>query len=122
MDYSITLNLDPCDHTVNLSETIDRPATKTIAMTLFALAFVNFAVFFCVAAVIGGSADAGKIQNGRYYVANHGQYTEVSQGVWTYSSIHVRSIWFTHPIGLLSASLLVLTQSQKSKQKDSARS
>jgi hypothetical protein len=37
---------------------------------------------------LGGDAFGGKEEGGRYYLASHGRYTEVSRGVFAYSRIH----------------------------------
>jgi len=69
---------------------------------IFALACLNFVVFFIVAIVIGGDAVNGKIVGGHFYLANHGKLTEVSETVFTYSLWHVRSLFVTHPLGMLT--------------------
>jgi hypothetical protein len=48
----------------------------------------NFLLFVGVAIYIGGDAINGKIEAGRYYVAGHGVYYEVSEAVWRYSRLH----------------------------------
>jgi hypothetical protein len=40
---------------------------------------------------IGGDADRGKIENGRYYVGNRTEYTEVSRGVYWFTYAYVRA-------------------------------
>jgi hypothetical protein len=74
---------------------------ETIGSIIFFIAFINFAIFWVVALWIGGDAISGKVENGHYYVSNHGKLTEVSHAVWTYSQAHTISVFFTHPIGIL---------------------
>lgn len=74
---------------------------------LFFIALINFAIFVMVAVNIGGDAISGKVENGRYYLSNHGKLTEVSPAVWQYSKIHAISVWITHPLGLAGAALFV---------------
>jgi hypothetical protein len=90
-----------------------------LGIILFFIAFFNFAVFWIVAVCIGGDAISGKVENGRYYVANHGRYTEVSREVWTYSKFHSSSVWITHPIGILGgAGLITYAQYRKKKRQN----
>ena len=71
-------------------------------------------IFFLVALKIGGDAVNGRIVNGRYYVASHGKYTEVSKAVFTYSRYHVYSVWVTHSVGILAlAGWLVVKEKRK---------
>jgi hypothetical protein len=72
-----------------------------IGTALLFIAFINFAAFCIVAVSIGGDAINGRIENGHYYLASHGQLTEVSPEVWTYSKYHAISVFITHPIGIL---------------------
>ena len=74
---------------------------------LLGFAAVNFVSFMIASLALGGDAVNGKIEGGRHYLGNHGQYTEVSSGVWQYSRIHGRSIMVTHPIGLISGLIWV---------------
>jgi hypothetical protein len=71
-----------------------------VGFSLFALAMLNFALFWTIGAAIGGTAD--KVENGRFFVVSHGRHTEVSEEIWTYSYYHTRSVWITHPVGILS--------------------
>jgi len=75
---------------------------KKICHILCTIAIVNFLTFFLIAISIGGDAVNGKVEDGKYYVVNHGKYTEVSKAVFTYSRFHVYSIWVTHPVGVLA--------------------
>jgi hypothetical protein len=80
------------------------------------LAFFNFAAFFVVALMLGGDALNGKIEDGRYYLANHGRFTEVSSAVWHYSRAHVISVLITHPLGILGGGGLMAYANRKSKR------
>jgi hypothetical protein len=75
---------------------------KRLCHVLFTVAIVNFLIFFLMALSIGGDAVNGKVEGGKYYVANHGKYTEVSKTVFTYSRFHCYSVWVTHPVGILA--------------------
>ena len=56
---------------------------------LTAFAVLNFIAFVLIAQVSGGDAWNGHIKDGKYFLASHGRYTEVSHGFWTYSFIHI---------------------------------
>jgi hypothetical protein len=68
-----------------------------------ALAVINFLTFMAIASYLGGDAFSGKVEDGHYYVASHGHYTEVSHVVYLYSKLHVLSIVVTHPLPLIIA-------------------
>ena len=55
------------------------------------LGMANVASLFLVGLLIGGSAVLGKVVAGRYFVGDHGHYTEVPQWVWIYSWAHAVS-------------------------------
>jgi hypothetical protein len=57
------------------------------------LVLLNFVSFFVGAIYLGGDALNGKIENGHFYLANHGKLTEVSEGVYRYSQIHALSVF-----------------------------
>lgn len=60
-----------------------------------------------IAEQIGGDAVNGKAEGGKYFVANHGKYTEVSRETFEYSRRHVYSVWFTHLVGMLAMAIIV---------------
>jgi hypothetical protein len=66
----------------------------------------QFYNLFFVTIYLGGDAVNGKTENGRYYVASHGRYKEVSKDWWTYNRIHTASLFITHPLGMLAAGFL----------------
>jgi hypothetical protein len=79
---------------------------KRIASTLVVIGILNFASFFIIALSLGGDAVNGKREVGKYYLCEHGHYTEVSQAVFKYSKLHVYSVWITHPLALLGGFFL----------------
>jgi hypothetical protein len=70
---------------------------------LWIIAVLNFAAFMVVALINGGDAVNGKEEGGKYFLVNHGNYTEVSKAFFQYSRIHVYSLWITHPAAILGA-------------------
>jgi len=73
-------------------------------ITVFLIAWLNFTVYWIVGVSLGGFADIGRVEGGRYFLGSHGRYTEVSEAVFTYSRIHGKSTLITH--GLMFASVL----------------
>jgi len=65
---------------------------RVIAIT----AIINFALFIIIDLKLGGDALNGYQKDGRYFLASHGAYTEVSEAVWTYSYCHVIAVLITH--------------------------
>jgi hypothetical protein len=87
---------------------------------IFQIAIVNFLLFFVIALIIGGDAVAGKIENGQYYLSNHGQLTEVNFLVFWYSKIHVYSVLVTHPLAMLASFLYWITGGGSTRPKSQA--
>ena len=50
-------------------------------------AIMIFVGFFVFCMILGGSASNGYQEAGKYYVGEHGAYTEVSETVWLISSV-----------------------------------
>ena len=84
--------------------------------TLYPIAWVvcgNFFAFIAISLFFGGSAGAGQVENGHYFVGNHGQLTEVDPVWWYCSYFHMItafmgigiltitffSLWFSEDIG-----------------------
>ncbi|MGC1376818.1 MAG: hypothetical protein WA821_11365, partial [Anaerolineales bacterium] len=59
---------------------------------LFWVAFINFFLFVIISVFLGGDALNGKVVDGHYYLASHGQLTEVSYLVFMYSKAHALSL------------------------------
>lgn len=54
--------------------------------------FLSFAVATCY---FGGDALNGKEENGHFFLASHGKFTEVTEGVFNYSKYHGLSVFFS---------------------------
>ena len=48
------------------------------------------------------------VEDGRYYLTDHGRRTKVSRQVWAYSRVHRRSVDITHPIGMFVGEGLII--------------
>ncbi len=77
-----------------------------LAALLFPIGILNFLVFFCIAAANGGDAVNGKIVDGKYFLGNHGQFTETSKAFYTYSLWHVSSLFLTVPLTFLGGFII----------------
>ncbi len=86
-----------------------------ICTTVFFLCLANFFAFVLVAVRIGGDALNGKVEDGHYYLANHGKYTEVSASTFQYSRTHALSIFVTHPLAFIAALVGFFTQRKQRK-------
>lgn len=62
------------------------------------LGMLNFVLFCGGALILGGDALNGHAAHGHFYLASHGQLTEVGRGVWTYSLLHALSNLITFPL------------------------
>jgi hypothetical protein len=92
---------------VNENQTKESLSGSWLA-TFFVACWLNFFVFFLTSLLIGGSGSIGKIQDGKYYVGNHGKYTEVSQAMFEFSRIHG-----TFSIIILVTALLIVLLSRR---------
>ena len=86
---------------------------RSFAYSLIAIGILNFAAFFIIALSLGGDAVNGKEEAGRYYLSNHGHYTEVSRSVFDYSKLHVYSVWVTHPLAFFGGYLLCCDEKKR---------
>lgn len=65
-------------------------------------------VFFVFTVTVGGDAVSGYCDDGgKYYVCNHGEYTEVSQQIWEISYLLTNGFWVAVPVGMLSSAVVV---------------
>ena len=69
---------------------------KRLLNWIVAIALVNFFALCAVSLMIGGTAPNGEVTDGKYFLGEHGVYTEVSWGVWLYSYAHCVCVFFTH--------------------------
>lgn len=58
------------------------PLVYRLGVIVFFIWVIAFLTFFIVSVISGGSAGDGKIEKGRYYLADHGEYTEVSRATY----------------------------------------
>jgi len=81
-----------------------------LGLAIVFLGLINFAAFGIDSLLLGGDAVHGKVENERYYVGNHGKYTEVPKIAWHYSAAHAASISATGTLTMLGGLVLLWCQ------------
>jgi hypothetical protein len=77
---------------------------RGICNWIIAVAIVHFVVFVGTILAFGGDAITGRVEDGQYFLGNHGQYVEVPRGTWLASAIVGRTLLYgTFPLGVLAA-------------------
>jgi len=71
-------------------------SSARLGRALLVIGLVNFGAFWIVGVCIGGDAVNGYVEGGRYFLASHGRFTEVTRSVFLYSKVHCYSVWVTH--------------------------
>jgi hypothetical protein len=56
-----------------------------VACILICIGLLSFCGFMLYSGLMGGSAGAGKAENGKYYLGSHGHYTEVTRSTFLVS-------------------------------------
>lgn len=77
------------------------PVARLFALLGAVIGLGNLFLYLLITPMIGGSAINGRVQNGHYYLSEHGHYTEVSQQLYWLNVVHGRSLLFTVPAGLM---------------------
>jgi hypothetical protein len=86
-----------------------RPVALSLAALITLLWGVNFLWTLSLSAQYGGGALNGFVRDGRYYLAQHGSNTEVSQAIWEQIRVHELGIWLGVPFVVVSYGYLLFT-------------
>ena len=79
---------------------------RKICNAIIALAAIHFVVFVVTIVVLGGDALTGRVEDGHYFLGNHGLMVETSRAAWHLSAIIGRSLVYgTFPLGVIAALL-----------------
>lgn len=78
-----------------------------IAVVLVAMAAYGVVSFVSETQQLGGAALDGYVQDGHYYVGNHGRYSEVTAEQWELSRAHGLRMFVMQPVALLALGFLV---------------
>ena len=81
---------------------------KGICLSVILLAFLNFWAFMLITTWMGGSAGNGKIEDGHYFLGEHGHYSEVSQTLFQRMRLYEYAMFTTHGLGMLAGVLVFL--------------
>jgi hypothetical protein len=87
--------------------------TAIISVLMGAL---NYGIWLKNSLDLGGNALSGEWRDGHYFVANKGQYVEVTREEWEHNRLHTQSIFVTQPLMLLSLSYLVWTAARRRRR------
>jgi hypothetical protein len=82
-------------------EPMTRLARRKRWLLVGAVCVANFLVFGVVGSIMGGAAIV--TNDGRYLLAQHGHFTEVSRELWIYSRVHMFSQAVTFPLAIFAA-------------------
>ena len=66
------------------------------------LGVLNFMTFAVIGLLLGGDGLNGKVEAGRYYLGNHGVYTEMPVIIYWYSRVHGISVFVSWPLVMLA--------------------
>lgn len=74
---------------------------------------------FCVfSMIIGRDALNGYIENGHYFVGNHGEYVEVSERIWRISCVFEILFWISLPLAPIGAFIISNIQEKLERRKN----
>jgi hypothetical protein len=79
---------------------------RKICNALIALAAIHFALFVGSIVALGGDALTGRVEDGRYFLGNHGLLLETSSRAWLFSAaVGWTLVYGTFPLGVIAALL-----------------
>ncbi len=93
-------------------------ALARIGAVLVIIGILNFIAFAIITGCIGGSALNGRVDQGKYFVSEHGKDTEVTEAVFFYSRAHSISVFVTH--GLAFVGFIICWGYSASKAKNTS--
>jgi hypothetical protein len=71
---------------------------RSVGATLLVVGVLNIILLGVIGLYLGGHAGFGRVEGGHYYVAAHGQYSEVSRAAWTVGRGQEISLLVTLPL------------------------
>jgi len=79
---------------------------RRICNLFIIVAAIHFVLFVGTIVALGGDALTGKVESGRYFLGNHGQFIETTRAAFRFSAIVEDSLVYgTFPLGVLAALL-----------------
>jgi hypothetical protein len=85
-----------------------RPVLGIVAAVIVAMALYGVVTFVAETQHLGGDALNGYVQDGHYYVADHGRYTEVTAEQWELSRAHTIRMLVLQPLAVVAFGFLIL--------------
>lgn len=85
-----------------------RPVLGIVAAVIVAMAVYGVVTFVAETQRLGGDALNGYVQDGHYYVADHGRYTEVTPEQWELSRAHTIRMLVMQPLAVVAIGFLIL--------------
>jgi hypothetical protein len=82
---------------------VARRRATWLVPVVFLLLVGNVFWFISDAQRLGGGTLNGYVRDGRYFLANHGSYTEVDGGTWAWHGLHEMTILLGYPVAVLIA-------------------
>jgi hypothetical protein len=82
------------------------PMARRLMKTLAFFGIANLFLYMAVALYLGGDAFNGKIEDGHFYLRNHGTLTEVDETVFIYSRWHSIVTMIAGGVALIAAGFL----------------
>jgi len=98
---------------------MQKKSDKNVILTLWnALGITVLVGFFLFSAIVGGSTGQGYEEGGKYFVGEHGNYTEVSQTVFIISGILETLFWIFIPLTPLGGFLIAHIQERIERKRN----
>ena len=97
----------------------EKRSKDDILITLWNIAGIIIILgFFVFSMIIGGSAGNGYQEAGKFFVGEHGTYVEVSETIWTISSIYEILFWLSLPLTPIGAFVISNIQDKIERRKN----
>jgi len=88
---------------------------------LLAASVANLLAFFVHGLALGGSAGNGKREGERFFVGDHGTFTEVTELQWRRLWRHELSLYGTVPLGVIAGFVLQQSENQRARERRLSR-
>ena len=86
---------------------LKKSTKKNIAVVVKITCIMLILSFFIFSMIVGGNAGLGYEENGKYFVGNHGDFSEVSETVWVISYVLEMLFWISVPLTIISEYFIV---------------
>ncbi len=104
---------------ITMASTLSEPALGRVAASVTGLMMVAFIGLFVATHMSGGGALNGTAENGRYFLGEHGHYTQVGRGRYYLVAAVELAVFSLFPLGI---TLVVLSSARDRGATDAGRS